>query len=83
MIDETLGVGDAEFRAKSEARMKEVIGGSATVVLVSHSMAMMKKVCTRLVWLDRGLVRADGDPAEVVERYDADVRAMKAAAAGS
>lgn len=81
MIDETLGVGDAEFRAKSEARMADMIGGSATVVLVSHSMSMMKKVCTRLVWLDEGVVRADGDPVEVVDDYDADVRAKKAAAA--
>jgi teichoic acid transport system ATP-binding protein len=80
MIDETLAVGDAEFRAKSEARMAEMIGGSATVVLVSHSMALMKTVCTRLVWLDRGVIRADGDPGEVVDRYDADVRASKQAA---
>lgn len=80
MVDETLGVGDAEFREKSEARMAEMIGGDATVVLVSHSMAFMKRVCTRLVWLDKGVVRADGDPAEVVGRYEADVQEMKAAA---
>jgi teichoic acid transport system ATP-binding protein len=80
MIDETLGVGDAEFRAKSEGRMAEMIGGAGTVVFVSHSMAQMKRVCTRLVWLNKGVVLADGDPAEVVESYESDVRAMKAAA---
>jgi teichoic acid transport system ATP-binding protein len=80
MIDETLGVGDAEFRAKSEGRMAEMIAGAGTVVFVSHSMAQMKRVCTRLVWLNKGVVLADGDPAEVVERYEADVRAMKEAA---
>jgi teichoic acid transport system ATP-binding protein len=80
MIDETLAVGDAEFRARSEARMAEMIGGAATVVLVSHSMALMKSVCTRLVWLDKGVVVADGDPGEVVTRYEADVRARSAPA---
>jgi teichoic acid transport system ATP-binding protein len=71
MIDETLAVGDAEFRAKSEAKMAELIGGESTVVLVSHSMGLMKKVCTRLLWIDQGKIVVEGDPAEVVEAYEA------------
>lgn len=74
MIDETLAVGDAEFRAKSEARMRDLIGGDATVVLVSHSMSLMISVCSRLVWLDNGLVKADGVPQQVVAAYGATIR---------
>jgi teichoic acid transport system ATP-binding protein len=71
MIDETLAVGDAEFRAKSEAKMAELIGGESSVVLVSHSMGLMKKACTRILWMDQGDVVMEGDPAEVVQAYEA------------
>ncbi len=74
MIDETLAVGDAEFRAKSERRMRDMISGDCTVVLVSHSMTLMTSVCTRVVWLDNGVVAADGSPRDVVARYSAATR---------
>lgn len=83
MIDETLAVGDAEFRAKSEARMAEVLEQSASVVLVSHSMALLRSVCSRIVWLDRGTVRGDGSPADVIGAYEHDVRSRAARAASS
>ena len=69
MIDEMLGVGDAEFRSKSQARMAELLSDSASVVLVSHSMGFMRANCTRLIWLDRGRVVADGDPGDIIGRY--------------
>jgi teichoic acid transport system ATP-binding protein len=71
MIDETLAVGDAEFRSRSEARIAQMIEGSGAVVLVSHSMGLMAATCTRMIWLDKGRVLAEGEPAEVVERYSA------------
>lgn len=74
MVDEMLGVGDAEFRARSEARMRELLQDSGSVVLVSHSMSFMRANCTRLLWLDRGRIVADGDPDDVVDRYRAATR---------
>jgi teichoic acid transport system ATP-binding protein len=74
MVDETLAVGDAEFRARSEQKMRELIEGAGAVVLVSHSMNLMMSVCTRLVWLDHGRIVADGDPREVVKEYESGVK---------
>lgn len=83
MIDETLAVGDAEFRARSQARLTELTGGLRTVVLVSHSMTFMRETCSRIVWLDHGRLRADGDPDDVVRQYQADVRSRKLESSGS
>jgi teichoic acid transport system ATP-binding protein len=74
MIDETLAVGDAEFRARSEERMATMVAESGGVVLVSHSMGLMVSVCTRLLWLDGGRVAAEGEPREVVSKYSSAVR---------
>jgi teichoic acid transport system ATP-binding protein len=74
MIDETLAVGDAEFKTRSEARMREMVAGESTVVLVSHSMNLMTSVCSRMVWLDSGLIKASGDPSEVVAAYTANLK---------
>lgn len=74
MIDEMLGVGDAEFRAKSEARFASMLSRSGSVVLVSHSMSFMRANCTRMLWIDRGRLVADGEPEEVVEEYTRAIR---------
>jgi teichoic acid transport system ATP-binding protein len=70
MIDELLGVGDAEFRRKSEDRMQRLLHNSGTVVLVSHSMGFIASNCTRVIWMDRGLIAQDGDPAAVIAAYN-------------
>jgi teichoic acid transport system ATP-binding protein len=56
-----LGVGDASFRKKSEERVKEMISESGTVVIVSHSLGMLKTICHRIIVLERGSVRHEGD----------------------
>jgi lipopolysaccharide transport system ATP-binding protein len=61
LIDEVLGVGDASFRKKSEERVKEMISESGTVVIVSHSLGMLKTICHRIIVLERGSVRHEGD----------------------
>lgn len=71
MIDETLAVGDAEFRARSEEKMKEMISGDATVVLVSHSMGLIRSTCTSLLWMDYGQIAAAGPVDEVIAAYEA------------
>ena len=61
LIDEVLGVGDASFRKKSEKRVKDLISESGTVVIVSHSLGMLKTICDRIIVLDTGSVLHEGD----------------------
>lgn len=74
LIDEALSVGDAEFKARSDARIRELIDAAGTVLLVSHSMRSVLDVCTRVLWLDHGRLVADGSADEVVRAYAAHVR---------
>ena len=69
LIDEALAVGDEEFRARSAQRINEVREAAGSVVLVSHNMPEVEQSCDRVIWLDGGLVGAEGDPGEVVEAY--------------
>ena len=70
VIDEVLAVGDAEFQQKCIGRMSELSGGDGrTVLFVSHNLDAVKQLCHRAIWMDGGLVRADGPTADVVNRY--------------
>ena len=81
MIDEALATGDAHFRAKSKARMDEIRKSAGTVFLVSHSLATVKSMCTRVLWIHDGKLVMDGDPAEVCGAYKTFVDAKKKAKA--
>ena len=54
VLDEVLSVGDGAFRKKSEAKMREIINGGATTILVSHSLDQVRKMCSKVLWLHRG-----------------------------
>lgn len=69
IIDEALAVGDQDFRSRSEARMRELASGAGVVFLVSHSMKSILDTCNRVIWLDKGEVRMDGDAREVCAAY--------------
>jgi len=70
ILDEVLSVGDMFFRKKSEARIKEMIHGGSTVLIVSHSPSVIKNNCNRAVWIEKGRLRAIGNPAKVCEAYE-------------
>ena len=70
ILDEVLSVGDMFFREKSEARIQEMIHGGSTVLLVSHAPGVIRKNCTRALWLDRGRLRKLGSPEEVCAAYE-------------
>lgn len=70
ILDEVLSVGDLFFRKKSEARIKEMIHGGSTVLLVSHSTAVIRGNCTRAIWIEKGRLRAVGDPDQVCRAYE-------------
>lgn len=69
LIDETLGVGDAAFKAQAEVRLAALTDRAGTVMIVSHDLDAVTDLCTRVVWLDEGRIRMDGPSEEVVEAY--------------
>jgi ABC-type polysaccharide/polyol phosphate transport system ATPase subunit len=69
LIDEVLAVGDAAFQEKCLEKVEEMKGKGVTILLVSHDMNAVRNLCNRAIWLDYGMVRADGGPEEVVSRY--------------
>lgn len=73
LVDEALSVGDRDFRNRSEARIRAMREDAGTVFLVSHSMDSILDTCTRVIWLDHGTLKMDGDPREVCDAYSASV----------
>jgi teichoic acid transport system ATP-binding protein len=69
LIDEALAVGDRKFRKKSEQRIRDMRSEAGTVFLVSHSIGSILDTCTRVLWIDHGNLRMDGDPKEVCDAY--------------
>lgn len=69
ILDEVLSVGDGAFKKKSEAKMKEIIAGGATTILVSHSLAQVREMCNKVLWLDKGKQVAFGGTREVCKKY--------------
>lgn len=71
IVDEVLSVGDGRFKKKSEARMIELIKSDATVLFVSHSTAQIRRLCTQVVWLEKGQIKMVGPTKEVCDAYEA------------
>jgi lipopolysaccharide transport system ATP-binding protein len=69
LMDEWLAVGDATFQKKAEQRLLDLIGGSGILVMATHSLGILERVCNRLIWLDAGTIRADGPFHEVSEKF--------------
>lgn len=69
IVDEILSVGDAAFQEKSRGRMLELMGGGTTVLFVSHSIEQIREMCSHVIWLDHGTVRADGAAQDVCKAY--------------
>ena len=66
LVDEVMAVGDADFAEKCEKRINRLLAGGTTLILVSHSMADIRKYCTRVVKLEHGKVVADGPTEEIL-----------------
>ena len=69
LIDETLGVGDREFRARAQIRLREFIGRSGTVLISTHSLGLAKELCSRGVLLEDGKIEFEGGIQEAIDRY--------------
>ena len=70
VLDEVLSVGDIGFRKKSENRMREMMSGGTTTILVSHSMGQIREMCTQVVWLEKGQMRGIGDTKQMCDEYE-------------
>lgn len=69
LVDEILGVGDAEFQKKSAERIKQIHSTGTTIMLVSHDLETIRKTCSRAAWLSQGKILAQGGVDEIIERY--------------
>jgi lipopolysaccharide transport system ATP-binding protein len=77
IVDEVLAVGDAEFQKKCLGKMSEVAGAGRTLLFVSHNMAAIQALCPRSIYLDSGLVMANGRTDEIVSNYLGDRRHLR------
>jgi lipopolysaccharide transport system ATP-binding protein len=73
LIDEIFGAGDAAFAAKAEKRMMNIVKHAGIVVLVTHDLRLVERLCTRVIWLEQGVVRRDGPASVVVPQFLKDV----------
>jgi ABC-type polysaccharide/polyol phosphate transport system ATPase subunit len=69
IIDEALSVGDARFRRKSAAKMRELCLQDRTVVLVSHALGTIEQLCDQAIWMHKGEMRMWDDPGTVISAY--------------
>jgi ABC-type polysaccharide/polyol phosphate transport system ATPase subunit len=69
LIDEILAVGDMHFQDKCFKKLEELKNSDKTIVIVTHSLESVKKLCSRAVWLNDGKIRLDGNINEVIDEY--------------
>ncbi len=73
IVDEILAVGDASFQEKSRARMLQLMSGGTTVLFVSHDLEQIRRMCDRVLWLERGQVMKIGETNEVCDQYEGSI----------
>lgn len=69
IVDEILSVGDEYFQEKSYKRMMELMQGGTTVLFVSHSLAQIRLMCSRVLWIEHGTIQQFGETNQVCDSY--------------
>jgi lipopolysaccharide transport system ATP-binding protein len=69
LMDEWFLAGDSAFMEKARVRLEDMVRGAEILVLSSHNSEVIKEWSTRVIWMDQGRIRADGDPVAVLEQY--------------
>src|SRR4029453_9057776 len=69
LVDEVLSVGDASFRRRALEALRGLIASGKTVLFISHDMWNVRRLCSRILWMEEGQLRAYGDAGEIAERY--------------
>ena len=70
IVDEVLSVGDFHFQEKCEARIQNMLDAGTTLLFVSHSIAQVRKLCKKVIWLEKGHLRAAGDSEIYCNEYE-------------
>ncbi|MCS6977640.1 MAG: ABC transporter ATP-binding protein [Gemmatales bacterium] len=79
LVDEVLSAGDLAFQEKARRRMREMMAKAQIIVVVSHDLDSLRRLCDRGLWLDQGQVRAEGPIDQVIAAYTSHVEARRAA----
>ncbi len=79
IVDEALATGDADFKERSDERIRQMIASAGTVFVATHVMSSVTDVCDRVLWLDHGELIADGDPEPITAEYRAHNERVKQA----
>lgn len=69
IVDEVLSVGDFRFQEKCEKRIRKMLDNGTTIIIVSHDIGMIERICNRVLWLEHGTVKEIGDSIEVCKKY--------------
>jgi len=69
LVDEVLSVGDAAFRRRAMEALRTLIGQGKTVLFISHDMWNVRRLCSEILWMDNGAVRAYGEAGAIAEQY--------------
>jgi teichoic acid transport system ATP-binding protein len=77
ITDEALAVGDLRFQQKCFRRIQDFMDAGKTILICTHSLSVLKEYCTRAIWLDNGVIRAEGDPLYVADEYSQFMNASK------
>ena len=75
LVDEVLSVGDAVFRRRAMDALRQLVADGLTVLFISHDLWNVRRLCSQIVWMDEGRVRASGPAAEIAEAYLSEVNA--------
>lgn len=69
IVDEVLSVGDYRFQEKCEKRIQEMINSGTTIIIVSHDINMIERLCNKVLWLDHGVKKDFGNAVKICEEY--------------
>lgn len=69
IVDEVLSVGDYKFQEKCERRIQKMIDDGVTIILVSHDIGMIERLCTKVIWLEHGNVKDIGSSMKMCNKY--------------
>jgi len=69
LLDEVFGAGDLDFQEKAQKRMHELIDKARILVFASHDLALIEKLCDRVIWMDKGTIIREGTPGDLIAQY--------------